>query len=156
MEKLKKIKERKEELKNNLYDTYCDNICDYSDGYICDIISEISDNNIDVYYYNLFEWCKTNFSYVNDWIVECGSSGDIIKDVQGGQYKQISEELYENMEEMLLLFTYDYLYKNEIILNDEQLEELESDISIMDNNDRLEEIIDKINELKNGGNENDK
>jgi hypothetical protein len=146
MEKLQKIKERKEELKNNLYDTYCDNICDYSNGYICDIISEISDNNIDIYHYDLFEWCKTNFDYVNEWIAECGSSGDIIKDIQGGQYKQISDELYENMEEMLLLFTYDYLYTNKIALNDEQLEELESDISIMDNNDRLEEIIDKINE----------
>lgn len=156
MEKLQKIKERKEELKNNLYDTYCDNICDYSNGYICDVISEISDNNIDIYYYDLFEWCKTNFSYVNEWIAECGSSGDIIKDIQGGQYQQISQELYENMEEMLLLFTYDYLYKNEIILNDEQLEELESNISRMDNNDRLEEIIDKINEVKNGGVENDK
>lgn len=146
MEQLQKIKERKEELKNNLQLTYCDRICDYSDGYICDVITEISDNNIDIYYYDLFEWCKTNFDYVNDWIAECGSSGDIIKDIQGGQYKQISDELYENLEEMLLLFAYDYLFTNEIILNDEQLEELESDIAIMDNNNRLEEIIDLINE----------
>lgn len=149
MEQLEKIKERKEELKNNLYDTYCDRICDYSDGYICDIITEISDSHIDIYYDNLFEWCKNNFDYVNDWVAECGSSGDIIKDIQGGQYQQISGELYENMEEMLLLFAYDYLFTNEIILNDEQLEELESDISIMDNSNRLEEIIDKINELAN-------
>ena len=146
MEKLQKIKERKEELKNNLQLTYCDCICDYSDGYICDVITEISDNHIDIYYYNLFEWCKTNFDYVNEWIAECGSSGDIIKDIQGGQYKQISDELYENMEEMLLLFAYDYLFTNEIILNDEQLEELENDISIMDNNNKLDEIIDLINE----------
>ena len=83
----------------------------------------------DIYHYDLFEWCKTNFDYVNDWIAECGSSGDIIKDIQGGQYQQISEELYQNMEEMLLLFTYNYLYVNEIILNDEQLEELERDIN---------------------------
>lgn len=146
MEQLEKIKERKEELKNNLQLTYCDCICDYSDGYICDVITEISDNNIDIYYSELFEWCKNNFEYVNDWVAECGSSGDIIKDIQGGQYKQISDELYENMEEMLLLFAYDYLFTNEIILNDEQLEELESDISIMDNNNKLDEIIDLINE----------
>ena len=99
-----------------------------------------------IYYNNLFEWCKGNFDYVNEWISECGSSGDIIKDIQGGQYKQISEELYKNMEEMLLLFAYDYLFTNEIVLNDEQLEELESDISFMDNNNKLDEIIDLINE----------
>lgn len=146
MEQLEKIKERKEELKSNLHDTYCDCICDYSDGYICDVISEISDAHVDIYYYNLFEWCKTNFEYVNDWIAECGSSGDVIKDIQGGQYKQISDELYDNLEEMLLLFAYDYLFTNDIILNDKQLEELESDISIMDNNNQLEEIINLINE----------
>lgn len=146
MEQLEKIKERKEELKKNLSDTYCDCVCDYNDGYICDVIAEISDDHVDIYYSDLFEWCKGNFSYVNEWVEECGSSGDIIKDIQGGQYKQISEELYENMEEMLLLFAYNYLFENEIILNDEQLEELESDISIMDNNNTLDEIIDLINE----------
>lgn len=146
MEQLEKIKERKEELRKNLSNTYCDCICDYNDGYICDVITEIADNNVDIYYSDLFEWCKGNFGYVNDWIAECGSSGDIIKDIQGGQYKQISDELYENMEEMLLLFAYNYLFTNGIILNDEQLEELESDISIMDNNNTLDEIIDVINE----------
>lgn len=148
---MEKIKERKEELKNNLSNTYCDNICGYNSGYICDVITEISDNNIDIYYYNLFEWCKNNFSYVNDWIDECGSSGDIIKDIQGGQFKQISNELYENMEEMLLLFAYDYLYNNNIKLNDEQLEELEEDIARLDNNDRLEDIIEIIEDMRNGG-----
>lgn len=145
MKQLEKIKERKEELKNNLQLTNCDCICDYSDGYICDVIAEISDAHVDIYYNNLFEWCKGNFDYVNEWVEECGSGGDIIKDIQGGQYKQISEKLYENMEEMLLLFAYDYLFTNEIVLNDEQLEELESDISIMDNNNKLDEIIDLIN-----------
>ena len=146
MEQLEKIKEKKEELKKNLSDTYCDCICDYNEGYICDVIAEISDDHVDIYYSDLFEWCKGNFGYVNEWIEECGSSGDIIKDIQGGQYKQISDELYENMEEMLLLFAYNYLFANGIILNDEQLEELESDISIMDNNNTLDEIIDLINE----------
>lgn len=154
MEQLIKIQRRKEELKRNLISTYCDSICDYSSGYICDIISEISDNNVDIYHYNLFEWCKYNFEYVNDWVSECGSSGDIINDIQGGQYQQISQELYSNLNEMLLLFTYDYLYKNEYVLNDEQLEELENEIENLDNNDKLENIIDLINEkLENEGDE---
>lgn len=148
---MEKLKEKKEELKNNLSDTYCDNICDYNSGYICDVINEISDNNINIYYYDLFEWCKNNFNYVNDWIDECGSSGDIIKDIQGGQYKQISGELYDNMEEMLLLFAYNYLYNNNIKLNDEQLEELEENIATLDNNDRLEDIIEMVEDMRNGG-----
>lgn len=148
---MEKIKERKEELKNNLSNTYCDNICNYNSGYICDVITEISDAHIDIYYNNLFEWCKNNFSYVNDWIDEYGSSGDIIKDIQGGQYTQISDDLYENMEEMLLLFAYDYLYNNDIKLTDEQLEELEENIATLDNDDRLEDIIEMIEDIRNGG-----
>lgn len=146
MEQLIKIKRRKEELKQELIDTYCDSICDYSNGCISDIITEISDNNVDIYYYDLFEWCKHNFEYVNEWVAECGSSGDIIKDIQGGQFKQIEEELYSNINEMLLLFAYNHLYINEYILDDGQLEELEENISNVHEIDKLEDIIDLINE----------
>ena len=50
------------------------------------------------------------------------------------------EELYNNQDDVLKLFAYNYLNDNKIILNDEQLEELESYIEKLDNNNKLEEI----------------
>ena len=146
--------EKIKDLKDNLQNTFCDNICDYDNGYICDVISEISDNNIDIYYYNLFDWLKNNYSDVEDAIDEFGEPRDakghfdIIKAIQQGQYYQFTNELYENFEDMMLLFIYDYLQKNDINLNDEQIEELENYISSVDNNDKLDDVICKIEEIK--------
>lgn len=150
IKKMEKIKERKEELKNNLSNTYCDCICDYNDGYICDAIYEISDNHVDIYYNDLFEWCKHNFEYVNKSLENFGSTGDIIKDIQGGQFEQICDELYENIEDMLLLFAYNYLYDNNIKLNNEELEELEENITALNHDNRLEDIIEMIEDIRNG------
>lgn len=145
---MKKYDKILEELKNNLRATYCDNICDYDSGYVCDIISEIADRNIDIYHEDLFEWAKGNYTYIDDATAELGRPNTIIKEIQQGQFYRNEQELYDNLEEMLLLFVYDYLDKNEIDLTDEQIENLESEIGSMDNNNQLEEIIDYINELK--------
>lgn len=49
-----------EELKKDLYlGDYGEEITNYSSGYVCDILTEIADNNVDIYYYDLFEWAKT-------------------------------------------------------------------------------------------------
>ena len=54
-----------EELKKDLYlGDYGEEIANYSSGYICDILTEIADNNVDIYYYDLFEWAKNNFSII--------------------------------------------------------------------------------------------
>ena len=100
------VKERKEELKEDLKGTYCDNICDYDNGYIGDIVNEIADNNIDIYTYDLFEWAKFNYDVIEDANNELGTPSDIIAQIQQGQFLQISNEIYENFEEMILLFIY--------------------------------------------------
>lgn len=122
-------------------------ICDYNNGYICDVISEISDNQVDIYYYNLFEWAKENFNIIEEANEEFGAPNDIIKQLQQAQYYNNSNELYEDLENMILLYTYNYLLENEILLNDEELEELEEELKKIDNNNRLEEIEDIINNI---------
>lgn len=142
-----KTKERKEELREELKYTYCDNICDYSDGYISDIINEISDNNIGIYTSDLFDWAKSNYNYIEDANKEFGTPSDIIKQIQQGQFLQISNEMYENFDNMILLFVYDYIYNDLGIeeINEEQQEEIENEN--FNNYDRLDEIIDFVNDI---------
>ena len=136
------------EIKDNLQDTYCDNICDYNNGYICDIIMEISDNNVDIYNYNLLEWAKDNYSYIEDANSELGTPEGFMQQIQQGQYYQIEQDLYNNFENMILLYAYDYLKNNDIELTEEQQEELESELANIDNNNRLEDIIDIIDNVR--------
>lgn len=141
------IKEIKEETKENLRFTYCDNICDYDSGYICDIISEIADNNVDIYYNDLFEWAKNNTSWIEEANEELGTPTDITKQIQQGQYIAYTQELYDNFDDMIQLFIYDYIYNTLNIeeITEEQKEEL--DMLNYDNNDKLENIIDDISEV---------
>ena len=140
--------ETMKEIKGRINHTFADSICDYEQGYISDIINEIADNNIDIYTYNLIDWLKYNYDVVEEANREFGTPDDIIKQCQQGQFYQYSNELYEVIDDMILLFAYNYLRMNDIELNDEQLEELESELSNASDFDKLEEVIDKIEEIK--------
>lgn len=139
-------KERKEELREELSLTYCDNIVDYNNGYISDIINEIADNNIDIYTSDLFDWAKDNYNYIEDANNEFGTPSDIIAQIQQGQFLQISNEMYENFDEMMLLFIYNYIYNDLNIeeIEEERAEEIENEN--YNKYDRLEEIIDFVND----------
>lgn len=54
--------DRINELERLLSFTYGHQILDYSDGYICDVFSNIADSNIDIYVADLFEWGKSNLN----------------------------------------------------------------------------------------------
>lgn len=139
--------ERINELEKILSFTHGHQITDYSDGYICDIFSYIADVNVDIYVSDLFDWGKSNYEYINQANQEFGNPNDIIKQIQQGQYMCFEEELYNNQDDILKLFAYNYLNDNKIILNDEQLEELESYIEKLDNNNKLEEITSYCDDM---------
>lgn len=136
------------EIKGRIDHTFADSIVDYNDGYICDIISEIADNNVDIYTYDLLDWLRYNYDVVEEANREFGTPEDIIKQCQQGQYYKYNNDLYDVIDDMILLFAYNYLRVNDIEFNAEQLEELESELSNIDNNDKLEDIVDKIEEIK--------
>lgn len=144
MEKLK-IEDLKKELFIGDLGEY---FVDYDNGYICDIITEIADNNIDIYYYDLFEWAKNNFSYITEANEEMGTSTDIIKQIQQGQYYANEKELYENLDESLQFFMYDYIEKYLDIkeISENQNDDL-LDWDFTDNNEKLENLIEHINEV---------
>lgn len=138
-----------EDLKKELYTgDLGEYFTDYDNGYICDIITKIADNNVDIYYYDLFEWAKNNFSYINEANEEMGTPADITRQIQQGQYFCNEQDLYNNLEDSLKFFMYDYIEKELKIkeLTEEQNDGLlEWDFS--DNNEQLENLIEHINNI---------
>lgn len=139
--------DRINELERLLSFTYGHQILDYSNGYICDVFSNIADSNIDIYVSDLFEWGKSNFEYINEATQEFGNPQDIIKQIQQGQYLSFEQDLYNNQNDILKYFAYNYLKDNDIKFNEEQVEQLEEYIERLDNNDRIEDIISYCDEL---------
>jgi hypothetical protein len=131
-------------------------LCDYSDGYICDVITEIADSDVDIYYSDLFEWAKNNWSYIDDACREFGmpdskDTNIIIKLIQQGQFYYNEELLYDDLDNMLLNFCYSYLLHDLKIeeITKEQQEAIEEKCTNVDNNDRLDDYVDFLNELFN-------
>lgn len=150
MEKLKT-----QELKKDLFiGDLGDRFRDYDKGFICDIISEIADNNIDMYTVDLLEWAKNNFSYIEEGLDEYGTptdsngKADFLRIIQQGQYIEYEHDLYDNLEDSLIYFMYDYIEKDlEILeLTEEQNDNL-LDFDFTDNNKELENLIDHIKEV---------
>lgn len=150
MEKLKI-----EELKKDLYFGYLGKyFTDYNNGYICDIITEIADNRIDIYNSDLMDWAKGNISYIEEALEEFGtptnSKGqpDFMRIIQQGQYFCNEQDLYNNLEDSLKFFMYDYIEKELKIkeLTEEQNDNL-LDWDFSDNNEQLENLIEHINNI---------
>lgn len=160
MKKNKEIKNILEELKEDNKELYIDidSFVDYNESdYIGDIISELADYNIDIYNYNLLDWLKDNYDVVEQANEELGTSNDIIKQCQQGQYYQYSNEMYENLSDYIKVYAYDHILNTLKIeeITEEQQEEIESELINIDNNDKLEDIknlIDNILDIEEGKN----
>ena len=150
MKELLKIKDLKNEL--NLGD-YGEDITNYSSGYVSDIITEIADNNVDIYNNDLMEWAKGNTSYIEDAMVEFGtpedSNGhpDFMRLIMQGQYYMYEQDLYNNLEDILKYWAYDYIENKYNIT--ELTEEQNDEINFYNytNVDRLEEIKGMIEDI---------
>lgn len=72
---------------------------------IQDAISEIADNNIDVYNADLLDWFKDNYYKVEDAIEEYGfpeldGKPDMMGAIRQGQYKENEEALFQALEDI--------------------------------------------------------
>ncbi len=115
--------------------------------YICDAIMEQSDSNIDIYYYDLFEWAKHNFDEIEAANEELGCPNDIIKQIQQAQYLVNSRELYEELETGVLWAVYEAAKEYGEEITEEQAEKLEELANSIDNNSYFEEITDGVKEI---------
>ncbi len=96
--------EAKEELQN-YYSTTKELKEAIKNDEIQDAISEIADNNIDIYNADLLQWFPDNYDKVEEAIEEYGfpeldGKPDMIKAIMQGQYKENEEVLNEALEEI--------------------------------------------------------
>ena len=118
-----------------------------------DIIQDMADNNVNIYTYDLLEWVKNNYSYVEDYVKEFGIDSqnfDFMDAVRGGQYLYIEQTLYNNKELMLEYLAYYILeYKGITEIEEEKATEISMiNFDRIETIDELEEEIDNI--LKEG------
>lgn len=150
-----KIEELIKEIKENHREDYTnidiDCLCYYDDGcYICDVITQISDYRIDIYYYDLFEWAKYNFSSIEEANKEyCNVDPDITRQIQQAQYYVNTNYCYDNINDMLKIYCYNLLKENEIEeISEEQKEKIEEYINQLETNDFLPSFDDLKEELE--------
>lgn len=162
---MRNVNEMLEELKNSLesevLDLFDEAVGYNEDSYICDVITEVSDSNVNIYNSDLLKWSADNYSYIEDAISEFGfaknSEGepDFIKCIQQGQYLYYKELFYDNLDSFIQYYKLNYLKDNGIIeIDDQIIDDVES--TSCDDNSTLQDVIDEINEiLKEGNNQNE-
>ena len=143
------------EIERNNLDSFIDCLNDYDNGYICDIISEIADSNTSVYHSDIIEFISNNVEEVNDVIEELGwdgCGGDLYRAGQAAEFGKNENEMYNELEEGLFNVALSHIqYTMEVEkISDEQLDEIEALCSDTDNNDRLEDFLEKVEEIVNG------
>jgi predicted transcriptional regulator len=153
------LKMNKKELMEQLETgDYGDQFTNYSDGYIGDIISEIADRNIDIYYSDLWDWAKNNYEWCEEAIaqglyeVTSSREFDIHELFQAGQYEQYTHDLYENLDDSIKYFIYHNLELEEI---NEELQDFIDDLcDDVDNNKKIEDVLYEVNAfIENMGNQ---
>lgn len=149
---MNKIENLIEELQGHLNDIQ-ERICDYTSDYISDRISDIADGSCDIYYSDLIQWLKDDSTapeYIEEAVKEFGIDShnfDFLRLLQQGQYYKAEQELYDDVDKMLLFYAYNYIKDKGIEeITDEQNEELE-DICKYNDVDRFSIIDSKIDDL---------
>lgn len=122
-----------------------------SDKYICDAIVEIADGNVSIYYSDIIKYISENVEAVNDAIAEFGWEGcgsDLYKAGQMAEFLQNEREIYDHLEDAMLLLAVEYLRRDvECEEIPEELADLIRDWAAeIDNNDRCNEMAVRIAE----------
>lgn len=122
-----------------------------SDKYICDAVVEIADGCVSIYYSDIIEFISANVEAVNDAIAEFGWDGcgsDLYKAGQMAEFVQNEREIYEHLEDAMLLLAVEYLRRDvECEEIPEELADLIRDWAAeIDDNDRCNEMAVRIAE----------
>ena len=143
-----------DEIKNLNIGDYGDRLENYDGSdYICDAISEVADENTDIYYSDLFDWAKENYDYIDEANKEFGipKDGDIIKQIQQGQYYAIEQEIYEDLQDCIKNYAYKYILNkdglNTLEIPEDKFLCLERELEKIDNNNTFDDIIETVNDI---------
>ena len=91
-------REAREELEDQIKWYEKDGQVKEEDYYEDDLISEVADNNIPIYAYDLLQYASNNFDLIqsNDL---AGDDTDVVRIIQANIYELLMEDLYEYLNE---------------------------------------------------------
>jgi len=149
---MKNIVERIEEVKARMNNISIDCAYDNYDYYarIDDAIAECADNNVSIYYGDIIKYIADHVEEVNETIQEFGWDGcgsDLYKAGQMAEYTTNQNELFEDVEEIILLSGLYRLAKEVEAMDESLLEELEDELYRMTYNNTFEEIAETVNDF---------
>ena len=157
-----KIEEMRNGLKTGDYGEY---LTDYRDSssYICDAIMEIADNHTSIYYHDILEFIKKKPESLAEVVAEglyevhSGREYDLFKHGQAAEYMMIERDIYDHLRDSIMVATLDFIqYDLELVeIPDDLAELVEEWVDNADNNDRMDEIPDKIREYFEAETEDD-
>ncbi len=165
MTNIEKLQGYKEDLYTGDYGEF---FADYYDleGYICDTVSSIADDNTSIYYSDILkfitEYPDSLKEVIDEGLYDPSCNYDLHKHGQSAQFMMIERDLYDNIEANLQLVAYTYIEKmceiDEVnALEEEKFLEL---IDLIDdacgnNPDQLEDIAIVIDEFFNNDDEDE-
>lgn len=140
-------------------DDGADFVADYGasdSAYICDAFSEFADGHTSIYYSDIKKFMCENPDAVEDALNEFGFDGcgnDFYKLGQTAEYMQIERALYNDIRGIVQALAREYL-ANVILEKDfngdklaDALDELADALDDIDNNNRLDDIADAVNDF---------
>ena len=128
---------------------YGEQFIDYDTSeYIGDVITYIADANVDIYNYDLWNWAKDNQEWIEEAILQGlynidSRNFDLMRLFMAGQYIQITDSLYENLDDSIAYAVLEGL--EDEFVNKKRLIEVIGDACIdIDNNNTIEHYIDIV------------
>lgn len=140
-------------------DVVLDEFGDYTNGYICDVVSEIADNHIPIYNEDVWKGASDISEYIERAIEEGlapveSRDVDLIRIFQSGYYVYYQEILYNNLDK--LTFNYISNLVNDFLntlseIKSINISDIEERIEYLsrdtDNNKRIDSLIDMANDI---------
>ena len=123
-------------------------ILEFSNGYIDDLLGEIAGNNVSIYTSDLVDYLSNNINDINDNISNMGFSGDILSHISDVWYNNNIEELWGNINDIVEYFVLDNIIEcmidNDVKnISEEDIDNI-IDENCSDNIDRIDIIVDNI------------
>lgn len=145
-------KERVKELESKADDTtmdLVDIVFDQYSGNISDSISEYADSSVDIYNSDLLDWAKDHLGDIEEANQEFGipEDGGIIKQIMQAQYMVKQNELLDSIKEGVVLKAWKVASEYTESVTDEQAQELDNMDTIIDANNRIDDITDQVKEI---------
>lgn len=116
-------------------------------SYICDAISERADSNVDIYTSDLMHWAANHICEIDDAAEELGKPDSFLGYIQQAQFLFNERNLYDGLGDAIVIEAWKIASEHAEEVTDEQADRLDALDSIIDNNNRVEDIESEVKNI---------